>query len=302
LSSASRQKATLFNNTARHHDVQSAVDFQAVTHHMADIWAPFSSDKDTPVLWTASQKSFNRPGFETYMSDCLRLDLANARSNGIFPGQDMDVLVTPCLHETAQLEVLAAEHRGRVFTLLQHPVNSVTELLGDVLQTYKADEDDDAMNLMDLVYTMNQIGPHEQEPFVDNIMTRQLVGKTNSSQELSAEDLEDAKSILSRKVLIGLVDDRYLNESVKRFSTYFGWDELSLIERSSDTDFCRTFSSNSNQNNDDVLEKGSPEWNEIAIANSWDVLLYDFAVKLFETQALLFPIEGEASSFFSSIL
>jgi hypothetical protein len=57
---------------------------------------------------------------------------------------------------------------------------------------------------------------------VDNSMTRQLVGKAIISVALTKQDLEDAKSVLSHNVLVGFSDE--YQESVRRFSSYFGWE------------------------------------------------------------------------------
>jgi hypothetical protein len=264
LSSSSDSSATSHPPTRAQHEASpSESDFAAVNNHMADIWEPYSNIGDIPILWAPSTGSASSPSYiESYMSDCIGLDLASGKAKGgPLLEEDADVLIHEDLHQIAS-KILTSRHQGRIFTLMQHPVDRIIGLL------------DQESN--------------PETPFVDNLMTRQLVGKLDSSQELSKEDLEDANAVLSRKVLVGLWIDEHKHESMTRFSTYFGWQNSSCTESSE--------SRQHKQQSNLEIGRDSETWNEIVEANQWDVSLYNFAVQLFDKQALLFATGDTTTS------
>jgi hypothetical protein len=257
VSSSSTSSATSPPPTRSQHEASpSEPDFAAVNNHMADIWEPFSNIGDIPILWAPSTGSASSLSYiESYISDCIGLDVASGKAKGdLLIDEDADVLIHEDVHQIAS-KILTSRHQGRLFTLMQHPVDRIIGLL------------DQKSN--------------PETPFVDNPMTRQLVGKIDSTEELSKADLEDAKAVLSRKVLVGLLVDEHKHESMARFSTYFGWQNSSCTESSE--------SRQHQQNSKFTVGRDSETWNEIGEANQWDMSLYNFAVQLFGRQALLFP-------------
>lgn len=62
------------------------------------------------------------------------------------------------------------------------------------------------------------------DTFVNNFITQSLVGKLNPPGTLlMLDDLNAAKEVLRRKVLVGIMEDK--SESVQRFKRYLGWDQ-----------------------------------------------------------------------------
>ena len=110
-----------------------------------------------------------------------------------------------------------------------------------------------------------------------NWMMRNLLGKQPRA-ELTRDDLEYAKYLLDKKVVIGLTD--HMAESLQRFERYFGWSNTKK------TFWPACYAKFGNQQGRNAfhhptVEPGSPEWDAIAQHYEWDLQLYQHAVDLF---------------------
>ena len=133
----------------------------------------------------------------------------------------------------------------------------------------------------------------------DNWVVRQLVNKLDWQAELYDEDLDLAKDILREKFVVGLITK--MEESKDRFDKYFGFgseedddarDEcvarvLGLPSAKKD----ETQTTNSHPH--PKVLPNTPEWEALLKINMFDLELYDYAVALFEEQAILFEDSEE---------
>ena len=134
---------------------------------------------------------------------------------------------------------------------------------------------------------VRHLGSRPIDYLEDNIFTRTLANKNgNHNYILGANDVSIAKEILSRKFVIGLYES--LEDSLRRFETFFGWNHGTDSVNSSH-DSCRrevvTRARRSHYNiNAVVPPDGSPAHMALAKKNVLDLELYDFARFLYDYQ------------------
>jgi hypothetical protein len=249
-------------------------DFVGMNKNVANIWDAYDQERDTPLLFAAQESSNDDvPTVEDYMMSCLDLkveqDFMRTPEEISFRAalreQYMgDVLVTPYLHQVSE-QILSSETRGRIFTVMEDPVQHA------IRQYNEAHEE---LSLSDFL--------KNSALHVDNSMTRQLVGKASSSVVLTTQDLEDAKSVLSHKVLVGLSDE--YQESVRRFSFYFGWESKTYCLET-------LISKATTKHNNELHQLDAAGIQLLREVDEHDIALFGFAVELFQQQALLFQFE-----------
>jgi hypothetical protein len=294
-------------------------DFVGMNQHMANIWDPWDRKQDTAVLFTAQDDENSTNTMSILLGDfitsCLDLnaltltlrtpeEIAQHAADHAHDDEDYDylggaVLVTPFLHHVSE-QILSNQHRGRIFTLMEDPVQYAIRRFSEETQRIRQqaaqekDEEQESqeMSLFEFLLNANEL-------YVDNSMTRQLVGKASSAVKLTLVDLEDAKSILRYKIIVGLCDDEYYQESIQRFSLYFGWEFV-------DSNCLDTFFvAHQHQAQDDgmnnktnsgllVFEATEMEMERLTEVEQYDVALFHFAVDLFKQQALLFEDEHDS--------
>lgn len=121
--------------------------------------------------------------------------LGNARSKDIIGMGLVDVIATS--HFLEGMFLFKPDHRGRAFTILEHPV-----VRGE--KEYRSRDP----SLRGLVLLGFLESPH----YVDNFMIRSL---TNDKKGRITEDhLNVAKGILARKFMVGIAE--YMEETIKR--------------------------------------------------------------------------------------
>jgi len=133
----------------------------------------------------------------------------------------------------------------------------------------------------------------------DNWVTRQLVNKPDWDMELYEEDLYLAQDILREKFVIGLITE--MEESKNRFDKYFGFgfeeeDENDCVAKvlglpSAKKDEEAQSAENSHPH--PKILPDTPEWEALLRINRFDLELYEYAVALFEQQAVLFEDSEE---------
>jgi len=189
-----------------------------------------------------------------------------AKTLGLVQSKMAEVVFTPFAHESSVL--FDRNHRGRMFTLLRHPVDRIISLYY-FLRIY--DSKVNSQSLEDFVQASGQ-----------NWMVRTLTG--TMSGPIDETHLNAAKEVLRRKFLIGLMDAK--TESFRRFEEFFGWN---LPSPHSETCKNEIFYFNWHvknphpmpNENDSILVK-------IQRVNSWDIALYEYAQQLFREQGVLF--------------
>lgn len=191
-----------------------------------------------------------------------------------------DIIFTPLLHDASQLFNNTANQHGRVMGLFRHPVERAVSLFHYLkkatweptfskrLQEMKSIED----------YAISEFAE-------DNWMTRYLTNKM--TEMLTQDDLDVAKEILRRKVIIGLVLD--VRSAVERFLNYFGWDYNTLNQEQQEC-MNKYLSSGSNSNAHEIVEEGTMGWRILRANNLLDLELYDYALQLYEEQGVMLGI------------
>lgn len=108
--------------------------------------------------------------------------------------------------------------------------------------------------------------------------------------EIKKEDLEQAKEILSRKFLVGFLNDG--EETVYRLMKYFGFafsdDETKKMEQEDCIKDLLKDGTNRNTVNYELPKKGSQAAALIKWQTQFDLKVYEFAKELFDFQTKLF--------------
>jgi len=185
-----------------------------------------------------------------------------------------DMLVAPLLSETLST-VPTAEHQGRVFMFIRHPVKRIVEQFY-YMQSATFDPD---FNAERAALSIDQY--MESNDYIDNVFVRQMLQLT-SDDEITEDHVSTVKEILRQKVLVGIQE--WMDESMIRFEYYFGWNtEPALIP---DRDFCRKLLTQSDENFP-LLQTGSSEWGNALTRNWADMEVFAYAKILFAEQSKL---------------
>mmetsp|Transcript_8235 Transcript_8235/g.12657 ORF Transcript_8235/g.12657 Transcript_8235/m.12657 type:complete len:394 (+) Transcript_8235:208-1389(+) len=202
--------------------------------------------------------------------------LVRAGNLGLAESNLAKIVFTSWLEDASE-SLFDSVNKGRVFTLMRHPVDrAVSEFYylqdADWEPTY--DPKSKGMTIEEYV---------EHGHIERNWMVSGLV--KNFQGEILQADLEEAKQLLREKVLIGLLSN--MEESIYRFDRYFGFHNIERNKECFDN-IIHDKGSKTNRHEHPKLEPGSSEWKLLAKVNTFDVQLYEYAVELFEEQKSLF--------------
>jgi len=202
-----------------------------------------------------------------------------------------DIIFTPLLHEAAELfhnnnnnnmlglsqQQQNQDYKGLIFCLMRHPLERAVSLFHYLQKaTWEPTYNEEIKKIKTVEdYAISEFAEN-------NWMTRFLSNKM--SGVLSRNDVEIAKEILRRKVLIGLVID--VEGSVTRFNKYFGWDKTATSEQQRCAN--QILKSGSNKNVHKLVEEGGMAWRILRANNLFDLELYEYALQLYEEQKRLF--------------
>jgi hypothetical protein len=125
----------------------------------------------------------------------------------------------------------------------------------------------------------------------DNWMVRNLVGKENSNQSLSIQDLEIAKEIVRTKIIVGL-ESRFV-KSFDRFNEYLGIKIHSKLRRGQ---CIREYVRSKNDQGAQKVDLNSDQWKAITEMNHLDVLLYDYVEGIFNEQGFMAEVNAKDST------
>ncbi len=124
----------------------------------------------------------------------------------------------------------------------------------------------------------------QSDDVATNWMVRWLVGKP-TDKLLTEQDLELAKDILRRKVLILLTEE--MSTSIDRLIRFMGWDVDEEGRKCLDENTSKVGGHNINLHRE--IDVGSEEYSLMREKNRFDVELYNFALGLFTEQWKLIP-------------
>lgn len=193
--------------------------------------------------------------------------IERARGFNLASYNDLDLVVTPYVFMASEA-LFNHANKGRLFIFLRHPIDRAVSMyyylrdktgirgahIGDTIELYGKS------NLVE-----------------NNWMTRFLTNKLGG--EITSDDEALAKEILRTKVLVGLLSKK--TESVHRFKVYYGW---KVKDENDDCEDKLLQWGWSGKNKHANIIKGSDAWNLLQEQNSFDIRLYEYAVKLFEVQ------------------
>jgi len=199
-----------------------------------------------------------------------------AAEKGIAQSAIADVLISAFPVHVAN--VFSAEHKAHMFTLIRHPFQRT---ISEFYYCQVAEWEKESYKPWLKDWTLEQY--INSDFYVDNFITRQLVGKTSTRASLDDSDLEFAKHLLSTRCLVGLTI--FYPESLRRFEKYFKWEsDFACVQN--------LFANQANVNHHpNELVKDSPDYNALVKKNQWDIELWRHAVQVFDEQGQYFPTD-----------
>lgn len=289
--------------------------YDDVTDNLANIMDYPLKETDTPVFWhipkcggtsiknyfgciglvEASEKgalghSDNEPELRVHEQlgnfyvnvDIMNRDGANrAKELSLAESGLADVVIT--VFPFAAEILFTAEYRGRVFALLRHPVERAVSLF--YYKQIASWEKNPNVYRPDLegfdVETWLERGQFKDDVngMYGNYVVSKLVGKGPRNDDLTNDDLELAKQILDKTIVVGLTSR--MEESVKRFDRYFGWTNRTKEHPDCLELFIRQ---GINKNDYQHVEEGSITWTTFTEMAKYDMQLYEYAIQLFDKQ------------------
>lgn len=201
--------------------------------------------------------------------------ISAAITNGLVWNDKLDAIFSPFLYEAAP--IFKSSHRGRVFTVIRHPIERINGHFNSVKGT---DEFFVDMNIEDYAKA------DEDRPEY-NYFTKLLSNNIDKSSELlTVEDLSRAKEFLRRKTLIGLFSEK--DETIKRFEIFFMLSFENLASKNTDLcgDGLKTWTNYDPDANPETIESDAA-WSLLYTKNLFDMELYEYAQSLFMDQGNL---------------
>lgn len=186
----------------------------------------------------------------------------------------VDIIFTPLLHDSSQLFNNTSNQQGRVFGLFRHPVERAVSLFHYLKKATWEPTFSERLKKIESIedYAISEFAE-------DNWMVRFLTNKMTGM--VTRDDLEVAKEILRRKVIVGLVLD--IRSAMERFLNFFGWDYNTLTTEQQQC-MNKYLTSGSNQNAHAMVEEGTMGWRILRANNLLDLELYDYVLQLYEEQ------------------
>jgi len=194
----------------------------------------------------------------------------------------VDVAVTSYFHPAIN-DVFTEEHPGRMFAMFRHPVHRlVSDFYYQKIAKWEATYDESIQSMTLLEYASNH--------HTDNWMVRMLAD-VKGKRPVTSNDLQFAKHVLKKKCLVLLISE--FEESVNRLLTYMGWYDgnSNHMDPATNKNKCYDafeYRTPANKNEHPSLEPGSEEWEALKGRNEYDIILYHYAVSLFDEQRALF--------------
>lgn len=220
-----------------------------------------------------SGKDWNTVNVDT----TIRPGIMRARKMGLVQSHTADLIFTmePAF---AVEQLFDTQNKGRVMALFRNPVDRLVSKFYYLQtatweRTYKPEWKD--MNIAEWAEL-----PSDDE----NFMVRKLSNK-KFSEPVNEIDLILAKEFLRQRVVVGLM--REMEESFRRFNVAMGVDVKDGRNKRCVDEYFGEMDKDygvKNSNKHAKVVEGSPEWRALAQKNHLDMILYEYAEKLFEEQ------------------
>lgn len=174
------------------------------------------------------------------------------------------VLFTDQLHDVSDL--MDPSHRGRAFSILQHPFTRELSKYKYLASTKAIPEN---MTFLDWINVGKETTPFERHNNLVRVLTNEPM------KSLTGDHIDAAKEVIRRKLIIGLTDN--FDESFRRFAQYFGWP---LDEKHMDcVQQFRRYAEHALPNDVEAAALARTQWA--------DLQLYKYALSIFEEQSVL---------------
>jgi hypothetical protein len=200
--------------------------------------------------------------------------IQRAKNMGLVESGLANVIISQHLHPAATL--FNSDQLGRCFSMMRHPIERAVSMFHYLaVANWEPTYDPSLAYISIEMYARSKRAEH-------NWMVRFLSNELE--RDLNDKHLAIAKKVLSQKCLVGLLDRK--EESFRRFEQYFGWSAKN--QKAID---CRDRLLHwgwSNKHSHPQVEEGSVVWDLLYKKNSFDMELYNFAVRLFGEQKRLF--------------
>jgi hypothetical protein len=199
--------------------------------------------------------------------------IARASRLGFASSGLADIIISPLLRESSELLLDGDKHKGRMFAVFRHPVDRIVSLFYYLRSatwepTYNAQ------------YASMTLDEYAHSPYCEsNWMVRSLLNKMEGP--LQPSDITIAKEIIRKKCIVGLLDQ--MDETIIRFHSYFGFDSNDALNCAREN-YSVAGSSLTNSHKHPTLNAKGDTWQTIAGKNRLDIILYEYAMELFQEQ------------------
>jgi hypothetical protein len=201
--------------------------------------------------------------------------LKHAKDLGLAQSRLADTIVTGFIFDANEL--FDDTYKGRLFTVFRHPVDRAISLfnylqIADWEPTYSPE----LANMSLEEYARSNV-------VENNWMTRYLSNQIEG--DLTDNNVKIAMDVVRRKFLVGLLTEK--QETMERLEKYFGW-KYSI--NPTNQEICREalLGTGANANTNAVKKEkpkpGDPEYEALALQNTYDIILYDYIETLFVEQ------------------
>jgi len=225
--------------------------------------------------------TFEDGGSYVNVDTTTRAGINRAREMNLTQSGLADIMMTPYLHDIATLfDSTTGDQRIKCFTVLRHPIHRAVSMFRTLQDSAKTSSSLRAFQNMSLEeYATSAFS---EENWMVRFLTNEMV------KPLRWHHLELAKEILGSKCIVGFVS--MFEESIRRFDQYFGWNRGELVQNKTS---CSKYLIENwiSTHNDADIKEGSKAWNLLKARNGYDIILYEYATKIFERQT-----ESTASS------
>lgn len=177
--------------------------------------------------------------------------------------QDVPVLFNP-------------QHKGQLFTIFRHPVERSVSLFRYLRSSYESER----YLPPDATLDDYARSPRLEFNWTTRFLTGRLVG------ELTQEHADVAKTILRRKVIVGLLEEK--EETMRRFAASFHWTKRIGPREQTCLNDLLNGGDWPNRQRYPGLSENSRTWFLLEEKNQFDMQLYYYAKMLFEQQSVLF--------------
>lgn len=263
--------------------------------------ARFGHDKDSEIV--VFQPFDSKPEIKFVNVDTTSKEgILRAEKLGLVASKKVDMIFTSDINFAGE-HLFDRSNKARVFALFRNPVDrSVSKFYYLQSATWEKTYRPEWKGMSVIDWATN----HNLD---ENFMVKKIIGK-RLADTVDMGDLIIAKEIVRRRFIVGLMSK--MEESIRRFNVILGMDESNEKNEMCMEQFFGTHenekasneseekhdaeesnrniedkaksSNNMNSNSHPKVLEGSPEWDLLAERNSYDMILYNYILLLYDEQ------------------